>query len=296
MSFITVEDLVRVYRMGEVEVRALRGLNMTVEEGELVSVMGPSGSGKTTLLNILGGLDRSTAGQAKVGDVDLTFLSRKQLVMYRRKVVGHIFQTLNLIPTLSAAENVTLPMIVAEISRNDRRDRVTELLEVVGLSERAHHKPDELSGGEQQRVAIASALANDPPVVLADEPTGELDSQTSQMIVDFLVKINQKYNKTIVMVTHNPLVAAATQRILRIEDGIIKAAYTPAELAEGAEGRTVSYVDQMRQRIRKLEDELKRLDEKFKSGQITGDEYVDERQRVKAAIRGLEDEVHRHGG
>ena len=221
MAFIEVEDLVRVYRMGQVEVRALRGLNLSVNEGELVSVMGPSGSGKTTLLNILGGLDRSTAGQAKVGDVDLTFLSRKQLVMYRRNVVGHIFQTLNLIPTLSAAENVSLPMIIAQVPRSERRERVDELLEVVQLSDRAHHKPDELSGGEQQRVAIAAALANDPPVVLADEPTGELDSETSRTIVNFLVQINQKYNKTIIMVTHNPIVAAATQRIFRIEDGEI---------------------------------------------------------------------------
>jgi putative ABC transport system ATP-binding protein len=296
MAFIEVEDLVRVYRMGQVEVRALRGLNLSVDEGELISVMGPSGSGKTTLLNILGGLDRSTAGQAKVGDVDLTFLSRKQLVMYRRNVVGHIFQTLNLIPTLSAAENVSLPMIIAQVPRNERRVRVDELLETVQLSDRAHHKPDELSGGEQQRVAIAAALANDPPVVLADEPTGELDSETSRTIVNFLVQINKKYNKTIIMVTHNPIVAAATQRIFRIEDGVIEAAYTPAELGAGAEGRQVNFVDQMHQRVRKLESELKTLDKKFKKGEVTGDEYVDERLRIKAAIRGLEDEIHRHGG
>jgi len=296
MSYITVKDLVRVYRIGAVEVRALRGLSMEVREGELVSVMGPSGSGKTTLLNILGGLDRATAGEAKVGDVDVTFLDRRQLVMYRRRVVGHIFQTLNLVPTLTAAENVALPMIVNQLPRSDRRDRVDELLSIVQLSDRAKHKPDELSGGEQQRVAIAAALANDPPIVLADEPTGELDSETSQIIVDFLVQINEKYKKTIILVTHNPLVAAATERILRIDDGIIKAAYTPAELEAGAEGRTVSYVDQMRQRIKKLKVELSDLDKKFKSGDVTGDEYVEERLRLKAAIRGLEDEVHRHGG
>jgi putative ABC transport system ATP-binding protein len=166
----------------------------------------------------------------------------------------------------------------------------------VQLSDRAHHKPDELSGGEQQRVAIAAALANDPPVVLADEPTGELDSETSRTIVNFLVQINKKYNKTIIMVTHNPIVAAATQRIFRIEDGVIEAAYTPAELGAGAEGRQVNFVDQMHQRVRKLESELKTLDKKFKKGEVTGDEYVDERLRIKAAIRGLEDEIHRHGG
>lgn len=295
MAFIEVEELVRVYRMGHVEVRALRGLNMEVEEGELISVMGPSGSGKTTLLNILGGLDRSTAGQAKVGDVDLTFLTRKQLVMYRRRVVGHIFQTLNLIPTLSAAENVALPMIISQVPSSERRSRVDELLDTVQLSDRAHHKPDELSGGEQQRVAIAAALANNPPVILADEPTGELDSETSQIIVDFLVRINQKFKKTIVLVTHNPLVAAATERILRIDDGVIKASYTPAELEKDAEGRAISYVDQLRQRIKKLEKELAKLDERFHKKVINGDTYVEERLRLKAAIRGLEDEIHRHG-
>ena len=296
MSFIKVKDLVRVYRMGDVEVRALRGLNMSVREGELVSVMGPSGSGKTTLLNILGGLDRATAGEAIVGDIDVTFLDRKQLVMYRRRAVGHIFQTLNLVPTLSAAENIALPMIVNQIPKGDRQSRIDELLETVQLSDRRRHKPDELSGGEQQRVAIAAALANDPPIILADEPTGELDSETSKVVVDFLVQINKSYNKTIVLVTHNPLVAAASERILRIDDGVIQAAYTPAELESGAVGRTVSFVDQIRQRIKKLNGELSDLDKKFRKGEVTGDEYVEESLRLKAAIRGLEDEVHRHGG
>ena len=296
MTFIEVKDLVRVYRIGAVEVRALRGLSMRVREGELVSVMGPSGSGKTTLLNILGGLDRATAGEAHLGDVDVTFLDRKQLVMFRRRVVGHIFQTLNLVPTLTAAENIALPMIVNQVPRSDRRQRVDELLEIVQLTDRARHKPDELSGGEQQRVAIAAALSNDPPIVLADEPTGELDSETSRVIMNFLVRINEKYNKTIILVTHNPLVAAATERILRIDDGVIKAAYTPAEFEADAEGRTVSFVDQLQQRIRKLNSELSNLDARFKKGEVEGDEYVEERLRLKAAIQGLEDEVHRHGG
>jgi putative ABC transport system ATP-binding protein len=296
MTFIEVKDLVRVYRIGAVEVRALRGLSMRVREGELVSVMGPSGSGKTTLLNILGGLDRATAGEAQVGDVDVTFLDRKQLVMFRRRVVGHIFQTLNLVPTLTAAENIALPMIVNQVPRSDRRQRVDELLEIVQLTDRARHKPDELSGGEQQRVAIAAALANDPPIVLADEPTGELDSETSRVIMNFLVRINEKFNKTIILVTHNPIVAAATERILRIDDGVIKAAYTPAELEADGEGRTVSFVDQLQQRIRKLNSELSNLDARFKKGEVEGDEYVEERLRLKAAIQGLEDEVHRHGG
>jgi putative ABC transport system ATP-binding protein len=296
VSFIDVKELVRVYRMGAVEVRALRGLSMRVAAGELVSVMGPSGSGKTTLLNIIGGLDRATAGEVKVGDVDVTYLNRDELVMYRRRAVGHIFQTLNLVPTLSAAENIALPMIVNRVPRKARRERVDELLSIVKLTDRAHHKPDELSGGEQQRVAIAAALANDPPIILADEPTGELDSETSKVIVDFLADINRQFKKTIILVTHNPIVAAATKRILRIEDGVIQAAYTPAELERAGEARAVGFVEQMQQRVKKLEKELAALDEKFRRGKMKGDDYTEERLRLKAAIRGLEDEIHRHGG
>jgi len=295
LTFITCTDVVKVYRIGKVEIPALRGLSMSVERGEMISIMGPSGAGKTTLLNILGGLDRATAGTIMVGDVSLGFTPAYQLVNYRRKVVGHIFQNLNLIPTLTAKENVELPMIAAGVPRRERQARAEELLSIVDLFDRMDHKPDELSGGEQQRVAIACALANDPPIILADEPTGELDSETSKIVVDYLVSINRKYGKTIIMVTHNPLVAAATERILRIEDGVIKASYTPADLEIGAETQAVSYVDQLRRRIKKLEGELDALDAKFRKGAIDGDQYVEERLRLKAAIRGLEDEMHRHG-
>ncbi|MFX1475034.1 MAG: ABC transporter ATP-binding protein [Promethearchaeota archaeon] len=295
MAFISCTDVVKVYRLGQVEISALRGLSISVEKGEIIAIMGPSGSGKTTLLNILGGLDRATAGTIMVGDVSLGFTPIPQLVNYRRKVVGHIFQTLNLIPTLTAKENVELPMIANKVGRRDRQQRAEELLSVVDLADRMHHKPDELSGGEQQRVAIASALANDPPILLADEPTGELDSETSKIIIDYLLQINKRFGKTIIMVTHNPLVAAATERILRIEDGVIVASYTPADLEKDAEGRTVSYVEKLRYRITKLKKALDTLDRKIRRGQISGDEYVEERLRLKAAIRGLEDEIHRHG-
>ncbi len=296
MTFISCTDVVKVYRLGQVEISALRGLSIGVEKGEMIAIMGPSGSGKTTLLNILGGLDRATAGTIMVGDVSLGFTPIPQLVNYRRKVVGHIFQTLNLIPTLTAKENVELPMIANKVGRGDRHARAEELLSVVDLADRMRHKPDELSGGEQQRVAIACALANDPPILLADEPTGELDSETSRIIIDYLLQINKRFGKTIIMVTHNPLVAAATERILRIEDGVIVASYTPADLEAGAEGRTVRFVDQLHQRIRKLKLELTTLDDRFRKSRIGGDEYVEERLRLKASIRGLEDEVHRHGG
>lgn len=290
---IIVKDLIKVYHLGKVEVQALRGLSMSVKEGELVSIIGPSGSGKTTLLNIMGGLDAATAGTVVVGNTEVTALSTPQLINYRRKTVGHIFQTLNLIPTLTAAENTELPMIAMGISRGKRKERVRSLLEVVGLTARADHKPDELSGGEQQRVAISTALANDAPVLLADEPTGELDTVTAKIVVDYLVRVSRELGKTIVMVTHDPRVARVADRILRIEDGMIKAALTPAQILEPA--AAISYIDQLKSRVTDIEAQLQKLDEDFRAGKISGDEYTEQRQRLKQTKAGLEDELHRMG-
>ena len=290
---VLVKDLIRVYRLGNVEVQALRGLSMEVKEGEMVSVIGPSGSGKTTLLNIIGGLDQATAGYVQVGDVVVTTLKPSHLIDFRRKSVGHIFQTLNLIPTLTAAENVELSMIAMGTSRGSRRKRVKQLLETVGLTERANHKPDELSGGEQQRVAIAAALANDAPVLLADEPTGELDTVTAKVVVDFLEKVNKELGKTVIMVTHDPKVARVADRILKIEDGTIKAALTPAQIVK--EEGAISYVDQLRARIADIEAQLVKLDEDFKAGKISGDEYVERRQNLKQTKTSLDEELHRMG-
>ena len=290
---IAVKDLVRVYRIGSMEVQALRGLSMNIKESEMVSVIGPSGSGKTTLLNIVGGLDNATAGSVRVGDTEVTGLDTSQLVEFRRKIVGHIFQTLNLIPTLTAAENIELPMIARGMSRGERTGRVKKLLEVVGLTERANHKPDELSGGEQQCVAIAAALANDAPVLLADEPTGELDTMNAKVVVDFLVKINKEFGKTIVMVTHDPSVARAADRILRIEDGTIAASLTPTQLLEPTVA--MSYIDQLRTRLADIEAQIEKLDKAFRAGKISGDEYVEQRQRLKQTKASLEDELHRLG-
>ena len=290
---VKVRDLIKVYRLGKVEVQALRGLSMDVGAGEMISIIGPSGSGKTTLLNIIGGLDQATAGIVHVGNREVTALSTSQLVEYRRKTVGHIFQTLNLIPTLTAAENIELPMIALGVSRKKRKERVEELLEIIGLTERANHKPEELSGGEQQRVAIAVALANDAPVILADEPTGELDTVNSKIVVDYLVKVNRELGKTIIMVTHDSSVARAADRILRIEDGVIKMALTPTEAI--AEEKAVSYIDQIRARITEIEEELLQLDEDFKTGKISGDEYVEKRQRLKQVRDSLREELHRMG-
>ena len=266
---------------------------MTVNRGELVSIIGPSGSGKTTLLNIVGGLDKATAGLIRIGDLEVTTLPDSGLVEVRRKIVGHIFQTLNLVPTLTTFENVEMPMLLAGLERDTRRKRVEELLEVVGLSKRMDHKPDELSGGEQQRVAIAAALANDPPVILADEPTGELDSVNARMITEFLVRVNKEFGKTIVMVTHDSNVARTADRILRIEDGVIKAQMEPAQIAE--EVVSVSYVDTLRTRIANIDAQLQKLDDVFRSRMISGDFYVEQRQRLKQTRQSLEEELHRMG-
>jgi putative ABC transport system ATP-binding protein len=290
---VKVKDLVKAYRLGKIEVQALRGLSMDVKAGELIAIIGPSGSGKTTLLNVIGGLDQATAGTVLVGDTDVSSMSTTQLVDYRRKTVGHIFQTLNLIPTLTAAENIELPMIAQGVSGKKRASRVQELLEIVGLTDRATHKPEELSGGEQQRVAIASALANDAPVILADEPTGELDTVNAKVVVDYLVKVNRELGKTIVMVTHDPSVARATDRILRIEDGVIKMALTPTEVI--GEEKAVSYVDQLRARIMEIDSQLKELDEGFKADKMSGDEYAEKRQSLKQIRDSLREELHRLG-
>jgi len=290
---VIVKDLIRVYRLGSVEVQALRGLSMEVDEGEMISIIGPSGSGKTTLLNIVGGLDQATGGYVQVGDILVTALHSSQLVDYRRKTVGHVFQTLNLLPTLTAAENIELPMIALGASRGTRSKRVQELLEIVGLTDRAHHKPEELSGGEQQRVAMATALANDAPIILADEPTGELDTVNAKIVVDYLVKVKRELGKTVIMVTHDPSIARAADRILRIEDGVIKMALTPSEVI--VEEKAVSYIDQLRARIAEIDAQLEQFDEDFKVGKISGDEYVQRRQSLKQMRDSLKEELHRMG-
>ncbi|MEM3704218.1 MAG: ATP-binding cassette domain-containing protein, partial [Candidatus Bathyarchaeia archaeon] len=177
--------------------------------------------------------------------------------------------------------------------RNKRIERAQELLKIVGLIDRAHHNPEELSGGEQQRVAIAAAMANDAPVLLADEPTGELDTVNAKIVVDYLVKVNRELGKTIIMVTHDPSVARAADRILRIEDGVIKMALTPSEVI--AEEKAVSYIDQLRARIMEINIQLRQLDEDFKAGKVTGDEYVQRRQSLKQVMDSLKEELHRMG-
>lgn len=219
-TIIELDNVWKIYQMGEVKVNALRGLNLKIKKGEFVAIMGPSGSGKSTAVNMVGALDIPTKGKIYLENHDISKLSESDLAQIRGKKIGFIFQQFNLINTLSALENVTLPMIFQGIEKEERLQTGKRLLQMVGLQERINHKPTELSGGEQQRVAIARSLANDPEVVLADEPTGNLDSKTGQMVIKFLVDLN-KDGKTIIMVTHDANVAKHAHRIEFLKDGKI---------------------------------------------------------------------------
>ncbi|MFA5113811.1 MAG: ABC transporter ATP-binding protein [Candidatus Margulisiibacteriota bacterium] len=206
--------------MGTVEVNALRGINLRIEKGEFVSIMGPSGCGKSTLMHILGCLDRPSAGDVRLDEVDVDELDDNSLAEIRNKKVGFVFQTFNLLPKLNAIENVELPLIYAGIGFEERREKAAKLLEIVGLKERMYHKPSELSGGQSQRVAIARSLANDPSLILADEPTGNLDSSSGEEIIRLFKELNRK-GITLIIVTHDQEIADHSKRIVRLKDGLI---------------------------------------------------------------------------
>lgn len=219
---IQARGLSRRYHVGKTEVAALSDVEFTIARGEFAALVGPSGSGKSTLLNLLGGLDQPTAGEITVNGLALQKASAQELVRYRRERVGFVFQSFNLLPTFNAVENVESPMMLAEIPKRERRERALQLLETVGLAPRTLHRPNELSGGEKQRVAIARALANRPLLLLADEPTGNLDSKTGLAVLDLLCHLVKVQGLTLIMVTHDPEVAARADRILHLRDGRIQ--------------------------------------------------------------------------
>ncbi len=218
-EFILLKGVSKHYKRANMETKALEEVNLCIEKGAIVSVMGPSGSGKSTLLNLLGALDMPTSGSIEIDGTDLSKMSPAELTNYRRHKIGFVFQSFNLIPNLSAAENVELPMEYARISQETRKKRSIELLESVGMLKRQAHYPAHMSGGEQQRVAIARALANDPLLILADEPTGNLDSKTGAAVVEILKQLARNKQKTVIIVTHDQKIADQTDKIFRIEDG-----------------------------------------------------------------------------
>jgi len=217
---VRIADVKRVYYMGKIEVHALRGINLNIEKGEFVSIMGPSGCGKSTLMHIVGCLDRPSSGHVLLDEVDVDELNDNDLAEIRNKKVGFVFQTFNLLPKLNAIENVELPLIYAGVDFDGRRKKAAELLETVGLGDRMYHKPSELSGGQSQRVAIARSLANDPSIILADEPTGNLDSKSGDEIIHLFTDLNSR-GITMIIVTHDQEIANHSKRIVKLKDGLV---------------------------------------------------------------------------
>ena len=220
-NVVRTKEVRKVYTMGKVKVEALRGVSLEIRSGEYISIMGPSGSGKSTFFNMIGGLDKPSSGKVYIEEVDVAQLDAYELAWLRCRKIGYIFQTFNIIPVMTALENVTLPMTFAGLTADESRDKGMELLKKVGLAERAKHKPFELSGGQQQRVAIARAMANDPAIILADEPTGNLDLATGKEIIDLLREMNEAKGVTIITATHDMKMLAASDRVVWIRDGVI---------------------------------------------------------------------------
>ncbi|MCC6024160.1 MAG: ABC transporter ATP-binding protein [Thaumarchaeota archaeon] len=218
---IKFENVWKIYKLGRVEVPALRGLNIEIKRGEHVAIMGPSGSGKSTFLHLAGALDRPTRGRVLIEGRDPSKMSDEELSRLRNELIGFVFQTFNLIPRLTALENVMLPLAIKGVNGEERMRRAKEALEMVGLAHRMNHRPIELSGGEQQRVAIARAIVTSPRIILADEPTGNLDSASAAEVVDLLTRLNRELGVTLVVVTHNPETAAPAKRIVRMRDGVV---------------------------------------------------------------------------
>lgn len=221
MSLIEIKNLIKTYQTGDSSFNALDNVSLSVEEGEFVSIMGTSGSGKSTFMNTLGCLDKPTSGSYHLDGIDVFSLNSDELSQIRNLKLGFVFQGFNLIPRTSAIENVEMPMIYKGIPQNERLEKARAALEIVGLAKREHHLPNQMSGGQQQRVAIARAIVNDAPIILADEPTGNLDTRTSIEVMEFFVKLNEEAGKTIILVTHEPDIAQYSKRIVRFKDGKI---------------------------------------------------------------------------
>lgn len=288
MTMVELSNVVRRYGSGSTQVLALRGVSFQARSGELISIMGPSGSGKTTLLSIIGGLINPTAGNVRIDGLEITDLSERDLDDFRLKTVGFVFQSLNLIPSLNALENIQLPLLANDVDFITARERASELLEIVDLTDRAHHRPSQLSGGEQQRVAIATALANDPPLVLADEPTGNLDSKNTRDLMTYFQKLSKELDKAVIVVTHDSLVATSTDHICIIRDGIIETRVKPSNFQQTGPGR---YVDYFRHRIQEIDASVNALEVQLRNRTISGKDYASKLEEYSQTRRVLVSEL-----
>ena len=236
MSLIECRQLTKVYKKGDTTITPLHELDLDVEQGEFLALMGPSGSGKTTLLNLIAGIDSPTGGVLRVSDVDIATLSRSRLADWRSTNVGYIFQLYNLVPVLTAYENIELPLLLHSLSSRERHERVSTALQLVGIADRHDHYPRQLSGGQEQRVAIARAIVGDPRIIVADEPTGDLDAESAASIMNLLTRLNQEFGKTLIMVTHDAKSAAYARRALHLEKGrLVEAGRTQQHAEREAE-------------------------------------------------------------
>ena len=226
---VHIENIIKVYQKGTNAVRVLEGINIDINKGDFIALMGPSGSGKTTLLNLIAGIDRPTSGKLFVGDTDITTLSDSGLARWRGSHIGYIFQLYNLLPVLTAYENVELPLLLTNLSASERKNHVVTALKLVSLEDRMYHYPRQLSGGQEQRVGIARAIVTDPTLIIADEPTGDLDAKSAVEILSLLTQLNNQLNKTIVMVTHDPKAAKYAHTLYRLEKGVLVSSETAIE-------------------------------------------------------------------
>jgi putative ABC transport system ATP-binding protein len=233
MEVVKVENVTRMYKIGDVETQALRGVSMAIENGEFTALVGPSGSGKTTLLQLIGCLDQPTSGKVFINGKEVSRLNRNQRADMRRGTIGFIFQFFALIPTLTAYENVEMPLLLTGVGSTERRERVNKLLAAVELTDRAHHRPDQLSGGQQQRVAIARALASQPALILADEPTANLDTPNGKQVMEIMTRLNQETGVTFVFATHDPRVIQYARRVVTLRDGLIDNNHVAEKISVG---------------------------------------------------------------
>lgn len=293
---VVVEKVIKVYETGGDRVTALREVSLEARRGEVLSIMGPSGSGKTTLLNIVAGVDSPTSGRVLVYGEDITKYSEEQLRKYRLHVVGYVFQEHNLVPTLTAMENVLLPMILA--GKKDV-ERARRLIESVGLKGKENRYPEELSGGEQQRLAVAVALANDPKIIVADEPTGELDIATGEKVVRLLLDQAKLHVKTVIITTHDPRVARMADRVVLLEDGVVKGTYKPSKItATGAHVEVATervIVEHLKRMLEEARSRKRMLAERIASGELSLDDAFHEYLKIKSLEDAIKDELIRLG-